>query len=194
MGSLKKKGPITLLWIIPHQTFTLGLPCWFLKATGGFSEPQMRTLHLLTTPEVWKCASSEKQTRLRQSLSSSIRRRIAVAKEALRGPSSGCKDCTILHFICIQFLGPFVQNLNYCALRYTNLVWGTTLLIYQDCVERPQAQHQQSRDSLWAWHSCEGHQYCQSLQTLNTTLWCCWHLSEVASTLNFRCAVASDCV
>ncbi len=52
VGSTKKKGPITLSCIRPHQTFTLGLSRSCSIATSGCSDPQMRTLCLFTLPHV----------------------------------------------------------------------------------------------------------------------------------------------
>ena len=73
----------------------------------------------------------------------------------------------------------------FTTLQYTSTCLRLDALIYQDCAERPRAQHQQSHHSHWAchfcqshqqshhshWacHFCQSHQHWQSLLTLNIT-------------------------
>jgi hypothetical protein len=56
--SAKKNGPIIMLHMTPHQTFTFGLSRTCSMMLCGCCDPHILTLCLVTAPETWKVASS----------------------------------------------------------------------------------------------------------------------------------------
>ena len=131
VGLLKKKGPVTLLCIRPHQTFTLWLPCSFWEE----EREKKKTLRFLWAPDVDNVSSNYtrgvKGCLIRKTNTLKITVVFINLTQNLCTKRSSSRTVIWLqglhnlHFICIQFL-PFVQNLNYCTLRNVKLVWGMT--------------------------------------------------------------------
>ena len=82
--SWMKKGPIILLFIRLHQTFTFGL-----SRMCEFCIPQILTLCWLTDPDAWNAASSENEKFPRNWGSLSIRSNISIVNACRRGLASG---------------------------------------------------------------------------------------------------------